>query len=380
MGRRLAVGWGTLPDRHLSPPPSAAPPLRVSNLPPSRHTPYDPRSVLLAPQSLAKLTHRVAEVWRVDAPTFRTETVADLWSGYGGITRLRPPNDTPNDDPPPLIVKWVQPNADPARQPRGWGGRASHDRKLRSYQIERTFYRNRSSLTGQFDGKIANHHGDDPDAWLLIEDLDHAGYQRRVTDPNPTAIRTVITWLAKFHAATIRPSTDPPPQDLWPIGTYWHLDTRIDELHAMPADHPLRTAAASLDRTLRQCPYQCLLHGDAKMANFCFTPDRQQTASLDFQYVGGGVGVQDVVYFLTSVLGDDDCRRDAQRWFDEYFGVLDRQLTVSFAREVVPAWRRLIPVAWADFNRFLVGWCPTHAKLTPYAESMNRRALAKLTK
>ena len=48
------------------------------------------------------------------------------------------------------------------------------------------------------------------------------------------------------------------------------------------------------------------VHGDAKVDNFCVGTGA--VAAVDFQYVGGGVGVQDVVYLLASCL-DAEARR-----------------------------------------------------------------------
>lgn len=38
-------------------------------------------------------------------------------------------------------------------------------------------------------------------------------------------------------------------------------------------DRALREAAPLIDRRLAQCPYQTLVHGDAKLANFRFRAD-----------------------------------------------------------------------------------------------------------
>ena len=55
-----------------------------------------------------------------------------------------------------------------------------------------------------------------------------------------------------------------------------------------------------------------LAHGDAKVANFCFTNDQHAVAAVDFQYVGGGIGTQDVIYFLGSFCSEAE-RMQARR-------------------------------------------------------------------
>jgi Ser/Thr protein kinase RdoA (MazF antagonist) len=59
--------------------------------------------------------------------------------------------------------------------------------------------------------------------------------------------------------------------------------------------------AAVIDQVLNNCSYQTIVHGDAKLANFCFSKEGAVSA-VDFQYVGGGCGMKDVAYFLGSCL------------------------------------------------------------------------------
>ena len=64
-----------------------------------------------------------------------TEVVQTLWSGFGHILRVQLRGDGPRS----VVVKHVAPPAE-MQHPRGWSGRASHERKLRSYEVERAFY------------------------------------------------------------------------------------------------------------------------------------------------------------------------------------------------------------------------------------------------
>ncbi|MFK7927270.1 MAG: phosphotransferase, partial [Myxococcota bacterium] len=172
------------------------------------------------------------------------------------------------------------------------------------------------------------------------------------------------------------------PAGLWPRGTYWHLHTRPDELQQM-ADGPLKRAAGRLDEALSQSAWKTVVHGDAKLANFCFAVDGGSVAAVDFQYAGGGVGVQDVAYFLGSCLGEAGLRASASGLLEAYFLSFRDALAARdpggagvLAHQVEREWRALWPVAWADFERFLAGWAPSHVKRTGFAAELSSRALA----
>lgn len=155
----------------------------------------------------------------------------------------------------------------------------------------------------------------------------------------------MLAWLAQFHARFLG---GPLPAGVWPVGTYWHLDTRRDEL-ANIADRALRDAASELAARLQGARFQTLLHGDAKDANFCFARGGA-VAAVDFQYTGGGAGIIDVAYLLHG-------RRDDNA-LDVYFD----HLRCALARRSIDAstveaeWRALYPIARRDFERFLAGW------------------------
>ena len=301
-----------------------------------------------------------------------TATVQTLWSGYGAIVRVR----LAGARVPSVIVKWVEPASDRSH-PRGWSGAASHARKLRSYEVECAWYRDwvaepaAGSRTAACT--VAERHGD---GWrFLLEDLDASGFAGRGLELSPPRIDACLRWLAAFHARYLGVE----PNGLWPVGTYWHLATRQGELEAM-RDDELRSAAATLDRMLNTCRFQTLVHGDSKAANFCFADEGDEpVAAVDFQYVGGGPGIKDVAYFLSSCLDDAQCEARAAALLDDYFGYLRERLDPTVdATAVEREWRALYPAAWADFHRFLVGWAPDHWKIHRYTRAMTRQALAAL--
>ncbi|MCR9245878.1 MAG: ecdysteroid 22-kinase family protein [bacterium] len=305
------------------------------------------------------------------------ETVQELWSGYGSILRVR----LADGPVASVICKRVSPPRS-VEHPRGWAGRASDERKRRSYDVERCFY---SDWVG--DGaaaagfRTAKCHAAEAtaDGWrFLLEDLDASGYAGRFQRLDRAALERCLGWLAAFHARYLGVE----PDGLWSTGTYWHLATRSAEFDAL-RDPELRAAAPRLDALLNGCRYQTLVHGDAKVANFCFAAD--DVAAVDFQYVGGGCGIKDVVYFLSSCLDDVECEAQAAGHLDSYFAALRTALSARVgtpgpvdADAVEAEWRALYPAAWADFHRFLQGWAPDHWKIHDYTREMTRLALREL--
>ncbi len=171
------------------------------------------------------------------------------------------------------------------------------------------------------------------------------------------------------------------PDDLWKQGTYWHLDTRPDELQALD-DSVLKNAAGKIDQLLKQARFKTFVHGDAKLANFCFAPEGTSVAAVDFQYVGGGCGMKDVAYFPGSCLNEDECASHESDILNFYFQVLraalEKQPQAVDADALEQEWRILYPVAWTDFHRFFKGWSPGNWNASSYSEVVARRVIEKL--
>ena len=294
------------------------------------------------------------------------ETLQQLWSGYGYIKRYV----LEGSAWPSIIVKHIQPPMQ-AQHPRGWNSSIGHQRKVRSYAVETHFYQAYArDSAARLPGCIASErHGEE--LVILLEDLDAAGYSGRKASVTWAQLATCLEWLARFHASFLGRA----PEGLWPVGTYWHLATRPDELSVLE-DHSLRAAAPLIDAMLSGCTYRTFVHGDAKLANFCFS-DRGEVAGLDFQYVGGGCGMKDVAYFVGSCLDERECERLEGRILETYFTALHHALGTS-NRELEAEWRTLYPVAWADFYRFLKGWSPGHWKLNTYSERLTQAVIEQL--
>lgn len=300
----------------------------------------------------------------------KEELIQSLWSGYGKILRV----SLEGGEWPSLIAKLVSPPSE-KDHPRGWNTDIGHQRKLRSYRVEEAWYRHHAVVseewrTARFIAAVSEQDGQ----LILLEDLDAAGYGLRKQMVTLGEIMACLSWLAHFHASHLGKE----PKGLWEVGTYWHLDTRPEELRVM-REGPLKTKAAPIDRALNSCRYQSFVHGDAKLANFCFAPDGR-VAAVDFQYVGGGCGMKDVAYFMGSCLDEDECAKYEKELLDHYFEVLRQaaRLDASEFARLEEEWRGLYAMAWADFTRFLEGWMPSHRKLHRYSKEMVDRALKRL--
>ncbi|TRX54469.1 oxidoreductase family protein [Thalassomonas sp. M1454] len=305
----------------------------------------------------------------------KVETVQMLWSDYGEIARYFSPLNNKH-----FIIKHIDVPED-IEHPRGWNTPLSHQRKLNSYQIEKSFYQDYANLCPEAC-KVATPIASlvsDEQLVIVMEDLDYAGYFNRVVDADMKQIKSVIHWLANFHGYFFNHDG----QGLWQQGCYWHLGTRPDELKAMAAGR-LKDNASAIDQKLNDAKYKTLVHGDAKLANFCFSQDFNKVVGVDFQYIGSGVGVQDLAYFLGSCLDSKDLHLHHNELLEEYFSTLKLALKRYHrgvrAQQVINEWQGLYAFAWADFYRFLQGWSPSHFKINAYMHKQTDLALAQLQK
>eukprot|EP00887_Chlorella_sp_A99_P000427 scaffold17.g427.t1 len=216
---------------------------------------------------------------RLTISVLSTRKIATLWAGYGSISEVESEDEGQGAA---LILKEVAP-------PPAHG--VSHERKLRSYQVEAAFYQRvaphlpadaachmprclgvHSTLHGP-DGGSA----DGGSMQLVLSDL-RPRFPSSSHNLDEAHARAALSWLGAFHAACW--GADAAALGLWPQGTYWHLETRQEELAKIGRDWcALQVAATEIDARLRATPFRTLVHG---------------------QYVGGGSGLSDVVYLLVS--------------------------------------------------------------------------------
>lgn len=302
------------------------------------------------------------------------EVIQSLWSAYGEVVRLRLTGAKVSS----VVLKHIR-FPDEAKHPHGWHSDLSHQRKVRSYEVEMYWYQYFSQLC---DARCrvpqcyrTTTLGDEH--LILLEDLDAAGFSQRKSWLNRHEARLCLRWLAHFHARFMGVDA----KGLWPTGSYWHLETRPDEWEAMPSS-ALKEAAKAIDNTLENTRFKTLIHGDAKVANFCFSDDGYDVAAVDFQYVGGGCGMKDVAYLIGSCL--DEAQEEA--WeaslLDAYFVALKESF--SLLKKMVDfdalekEWRALFPVAQADFSRFLAGWRPDHWKVNRHNQRISQEVAERL--
>lgn len=302
------------------------------------------------------------------------EKIQTLWSNYGAIYRAQLAGGKHSS----VIVKLVK-LPKKGIHPRGWNTDTSHQRKIRSYDVEINWYKRFGKETNEYC-TIPKHFGSwklPEESVLILEDLDSIGYPKRKKTVSLQELNICIKWLANFHAVYMQKEA----KELWEVGSYWHLDTRWDEWNQMQ-DHALKDAAVAINDILNQAKYKTIIHGDAKLANFCFSNAGKRVAAVDFQYVGKGCGMKDFAYLLSSCLDEGECAQYENALLKYYFDSLHKaldfhQLTIDF-EELKREWFSLYKYAWADFYRFLDGWSPGHWKINSYNKGLKKLVIEEL--
>jgi thiamine kinase-like enzyme len=167
-----------------------------------------------------------------------------------------------------------------------------------------------------------------------MEDLASVGFTETTDKLSVDQAKVVLRWLGAFHARFLgqQGAIKQRKIKIWDEGSYWHLGTREDEYNAME-ESPLKQAAFKIAKSLSNATYQTVIHGDAKVANFCFTQSYNACAAVDFQYVGFGVGVKDVAYFIGSALSEDDQKHYTENCLSVYFEALKEAFLLRDAQE-----------------------------------------------
>ena len=287
------------------------------------------------------------------------DTLTSLWSGCGSIVECML-------DAEPCVIKAIKIPRH-INHPKIKQSEFALKRKQQSYKVEYNFYRLYSAYLPTSAKSITciNAINDGDDYALVFKNFTQYGFAQASSQH----IKAILNWLAFFHAFNL----NKPAKGLWQQGNYWHLSTRPDEFNKLKqsADEKsdIKNAAHKIDKKLQSSHYKTLIHGDAKLANFAAN-EQSEILAYDFQYVGAGVGICDVMYFMTSCLSDEQLHTCADEYLRYYFSQLKNALLVYQpqinADDVIAKWHALWPLAWADFYRFLAGWSPTHFKINSY--------------
>ncbi|MFT5780361.1 MAG: hypothetical protein ACI837_003323, partial [Crocinitomicaceae bacterium] len=127
----------------------------------------------------------------------RSSSIQSLWSGYGEIAK----HDLEGGKITSVITKHILfPNA--SNHPRGWDTNHSHERKVKSYQVEMAWYQQWSQQCGKAC-RVADFYGSksiNAEHLLILEDLDDTGFSSRKTSVGKAEAIVCLNWLASFHA------------------------------------------------------------------------------------------------------------------------------------------------------------------------------------
>ncbi|WP_238930417.1 phosphotransferase [Vibrio sp. S9_S30] len=320
---------------------------------------------------------------------YEKQLIQTLWGGFGRLERwyLNSKGDSDAIENS-VIAKWIE-LPETLAHPRGWNTERSTNRKRKSYIIEANWYLNFST---QKDPRCLMPIGlkvdSTPSQYVIVmSDLRDDGLTEVVKDSDVRHWKLCLKWLANFHAKYLGTSPNLSNQgetlwaqetSLWSQGTYWHLDTRPDELQAMAAS-PFKQYAKAIDSVLKSAPFPTLVHGDAKLANFCFSPNVDSVGAVDFQYVGKGCAMKDVMLFISSCVPMEEAKEVENLLLDYYFSQFEDAMSFYHpehnAKWVIQSWEPFYYVAWADFIRFLYGWSPEHWKINEYSISCATKGL-----
>lgn len=322
-------------------------------------------------------TKNLAACFDFKATVTSEKTLATLWAGYGTIKQLSVRNEE-DGSTRSYVVKLVNP-------PQGSG--VSHERKVHSYEVEAYFYSHVATpeLIARCPMPRPVHVGPVDDLGrgggltLVMSDLrdEFPGVAGRYGSMDVRYAKAGLTWLANLHAA----HWGNVPEGVAEQGTYWYLDTRMEEYEAIPRDwRALKDLAFEIDALCRGSSpgsgaaaaaagssgarpderFLTLVHGDFKSANLMWRegPGGQpQCAACDYQYTGKALGMKDVAYFFTSAVSQKTLELHEEELLTHYHTTLTQQLTQQQAAEYTfEVAVDHFELCLLDFVRFMAGW------------------------
>lgn len=330
-----------------------------------------------APSAEIESTARLlSEIFKQEIPvrSLSTNRLQSLWAGYGSIIRVAV--QSPGEGvPSTLIIKRVKPL-------KGKTGDVGHERKLKSYRVEATWYQH-TDLAHKF---IRQQESDAVGVlstscvctipYPVHVDVDGDAIQLVLSDLLPrfsnqgwgfgmNEAKASLRWLAAFHACYWEAEL---PRDragdllVWNEGSYWHLTTRWDEWRGMGREWKrLKMAAKAIDARIHNASkHKTLVHGDPKGENILFGTDKNgdlAAAFYDFQYVGRSYGSRDLVYIFVSTFDSNLVENGAddvllRYYFDQLIHLLPDTCNVSTWEDIKDQY----DLCMCDYVRFMAGW------------------------
>jgi len=145
---------------------------------------------------LEQMTARILKVTQAEA-ILGEELIQPLWNEYGTLSRVKLRGGLHES----VIVKHIQLPSN-AKHPRGFSGTISHNRKVRSYEVETHWYQhqNQQMPDSSPTPKCLDAFADGGELFLLLEDLGTLGFDKVLYSVSWSEITVVLSWLANFHA------------------------------------------------------------------------------------------------------------------------------------------------------------------------------------
>ena len=131
------------------------------------------------------------------------DVIQSLWSGYGVIQRavLHGMKQWRGEESVPVVIKHIDISRARAN-PRGWASDVSHQRKVRSYQVEKTFYETFSEQCKQgcrVPKFLAADEIEDEGGWVIVmADLNFQGFDGRKSYVESTGCACVSCLACEF--------------------------------------------------------------------------------------------------------------------------------------------------------------------------------------
>jgi hypothetical protein len=267
-------------------------------------------------------------IFRVPILGIKQTRLCSLWAGFGSIYSINlktaAPVGSPNHEIR-LIYKFIQPPSTST----GDNDDIGTQRKLKSYMVEKEFYQNispqilQNSSISLPECFYCSHHPSQNNLTIGIL-MNNLNDQYPISLSNVSFYQSlcVLDWIAKFHSHHFEQSSQWESYErngmVWSEGCYWRLDTRYSEYQSIPKKYKkLKLIATPIATILREGidpsihpphQYRTIIHGDYKAANILFreinssslSPPQYRCVCYDFQYLGIGFGVRDLVKLFVS--------------------------------------------------------------------------------